>query len=123
MAGIFATIVFFGSLLGIAVILFRKIPLLVELPETPKKFTFKKAILEFKAKIKTLNPFKDFSSEIFLQKILSKIRIFVLRIENKIASSLQKLRERSLRKKAKENDNYWQELKKSTKEEGKNLPE
>lgn len=115
MAGIFATIVFFGSLLGLAAILFRKIPLLVELPETPKKFSFKKAILEFKTKIKTLNPFKDFSSEIFLQKILSRIRIFVLRIENKIASSLQKLRERSLRKKAKENDNYWERITKANK--------
>lgn len=115
MAEILATIIFFGSLFGIGTILFRKIPLLVELPETQKKFSFKKAVLNFKEKIKTLNPFKDFSGEIFLQKILSKIRILALRSENKIANWLQGLRERAQKKKRKENDNYWSELKKKTK--------
>jgi len=43
-------------------------------------------------------------------------------VENKIASWLQKLRERSLKEKNLENDNYWEELKKPTNEEDKNWP-
>jgi len=115
MAEIFATIILFGSLLGMGTILFRKIPLLSELPEVPVRFNLKRTLLKLKEKIKILNPFKDFSSEVFLQKILSKIRILALKIENKIANYLQKLREKSQKKKAKENDHYWKELKKSTK--------
>ena len=115
MVELFATIILFGSLLGIGMILFRKIPDLIELPEAPTRFNFKKTLLNFKGKIKVLNPLKNFSSEVFLQKILSKIRILALKIENKIANYLQKLREKSQKKKAKENDNYWKELKKSTK--------
>ena len=115
MAEIFATIILFGSLVGMGVILFRKIPLLVELPEIPARFNFKRTLLKLKEKIKIFNPLKYFFSEIFLQKILSKIRIITLKFESKIATYLQKLREKSQKKKTKENDNYWQELKKSTK--------
>ena len=115
MAELFATIILFGSLLGMGTILFRKISLLSELPEAPARLNLKRTLLKLKEKIKILNPFKDFSSEVFLQKILSKIRILALKIENKIANYLQKLREKSQKKKSKENDNYWSELKKSTK--------
>ena len=103
-----------GSLLGTAVIIFRKIPALVELPEMPSKFDLKDISVKLKEKIIILNPFKNFSSEVFLQKILSKIRILALKIENKIANYLQRLREKSQKKKSKENDNYWEEIKKST---------
>ena len=111
-----ATIILFGSLLGMVVILFRKIPVLVELPEvSPRKKRqkvpgfFQKGI----EKIKKIGPFKSFSFEIFLQKLLSKIRILTLKTDNKTSNWLQKLREKS--KKEKENDDYWQKLKKSTK--------
>ncbi len=114
MAESFATIIFFGSLLTIGTVLFRKIPLLVELPEVPARFNFKIALFDFKGRIKAFNPLKDLSSEVFLQKILSKIRILALKIENKIANYLHRLREKSQKKKSKENDNYWQELKDST---------
>ena len=114
MIELIATIILVGSLLGIAVILFRKIPALAELPEvSAESFNWKKPILKLKEKTKTLNPFKSFSSEIFLQKILSKIRILTLRTENKTATYLQKLRERAQKKKIEENDNYWEKIKKS----------
>lgn len=107
-------IILVGSLIGIGMIAFRKIPDLVELPETQSTFIPKKIFFELKEKIRNFNYFKNFSTEIFLQKILSKIRVVALKIENKIASYLQKLRESSTKKKVKENDNYWKELKDST---------
>jgi len=109
-----AIIILVGSLVGMAVIIFRKIPVLVKLPVLPQKKE-EKLLLKLKGKIKILNPFKNFSFEIFLQKILSKIRILSLKSENKIGSWLQRLRERSQRKKEEGNDNYWEKLKKSTK--------
>lgn len=124
MIELIATIILVGSLLGMAVILFRKIPALAELPEvSAERFNWKGTFLGLKEKLKILNPFKSFSSEIFLQKILSKIRILTLRTENKTANWLQKLREKALKKKNLENDNYWEELKKPTNEEDKDSPE
>ena len=111
-----AQIILVCSLIGMGVIIFRKVPVLTELPEIP---TTRINWLKLKEKIKILNPFKSFSYEIFLQKILSKIRILSLRAENKTFGWLQKLRERSLRKKIEENDNYWKEIKKSTKKRKK----
>jgi len=127
MIELIATIILVGSLLGIAVILFRKIPVLVKLPDYNSSNTLVSLPVKWcknlKEKIKNISVFKSFSSEIFLQKILSKIRVLSLRVENKIASRLQKLREKALKKKNLENDNYWEELKKSTNEEDKNSPE
>ena len=116
MPELIAIIILLCSVVGIGVIIFRKIPVLVELPEvSPRKKRqkvpgfFQKGI----EKIKKIGPFKSFSFEIFLQKLLSKIRILTLKTDNKTSNWLQKLREKS--KKEKENDDYWQEIKKSTK--------
>jgi hypothetical protein len=104
--------IFIYSLICLGIIFYQKIPLLLELPETaPAPFNWK----EFLKKIKNLIPFKGLSLEIFLQKILSKIRILTLKTDNKTSTLLQKLREKSQKKKFNENDNYWQEIKKSTK--------
>ncbi len=111
---IIAIIILLVSFLGMSVILFRKIPLLLELPETPVEISLKTRLIETKEKIKTSRYFKVPSSEIFLQKLLSKIRILTLRTDNKTANWLQKLREKSQRKKFKKDD-YWKELKKATK--------
>ncbi len=109
-----AQIILVFSLLGIGAILFRKIPVLAELPEiTPKRE--EKLSAKAKKKIQEFNPFKSFSSEIFLQKLLSRLRILTLKTDNKTSGWLQKLREKSQRKKNLENDNYWEEIKKSTK--------
>lgn len=127
MIELIATIILVGSLLGMAVILFRKIPVLVKLPDYNSSNTLVSLPVKWcknlKEKIKNISVFKSFSSEIFLQKILSKIRVLSLRVENKIASRLQKLREKALKKKNLENDNYWEELKKPTNEEDKDSPE
>lgn len=117
-----ATIILFSSLIGIGVILFKKIPILNELPEIPAKFDLTVKLLRIKEKIKNLKCFKSFSFEIILQKILSKIRILTLKLESKIDRYLQKLRKKSLRKKRLGDDNYWQKLKKITKKRQKVRP-
>lgn len=117
MAELIAAVILIISILGMVAILFRKLPVLVTLPEIlpPPKITIGQRLKE---KIKTLNPFKNFSYELFLQKILSKIRILTLKTENKTFNWLQKLRERTKKKKS-ENDHYWEEIKKIQKEKGK----
>ena len=113
MTELIAIIILVFSLLGMGVIILRKIPILVTLPEVVPKKKKESLISRLKKEIKKINPFRNFSYEIFLQKILSKIRILSLKAENRTFNWLQKLREKS--KKEKENDDYWQKLKKSTK--------
>ena len=110
-----AGIILFGSLLGMGVIILRKIPVLVNLPEVLPQIEKEKLFLRLKTKIKEIPGFKSFSYEIFLQKLLSRIRILSLKSENKTGSWLQRLREKSKKNKFQENDNYWEEIKKSTK--------
>jgi hypothetical protein len=112
MAEIIAIIVLAGSLVGLGVIVFRKIPILLTLPAAESRE--EGLILKLKRKMKELNPFKKFSYEILLQKVLYKIRILTLKADTKTWSWLQKLREKT-RKKKLENDNYWEEIKKSIK--------
>ena len=109
MLELIAITILIGSFIGMGIIIFRKIPILVELPKTTESPLLNDFWQKLKEKIKNLPPLKSFSSEIFIQRVLSKIRILTLRIENKIANYLQKLREKG---KKKHNDNYWQELKK-----------
>lgn len=115
-----AIIILAGSLLGMKIILFRKIPILLKLPETtagmPEE-SFFSSILKKKTKI--LNPFNYFSNEIFLQKILSKIRVLTLKTDNRTSNWLQELRKKSQKDNFKE-DNYWKELKTSLRH-GENL--
>jgi len=115
MATLVATIILFSGLIGMGTILYRKIPVLVQLSETPIFPNFKSKIQKIKEKIKNFKPFKVSSFEILLQKILSKTRILTLRIESKTGGWLQKMREKSQKKK--ENDGYWQKIKESIEED------
>lgn len=114
-----APIILFTSIFGIGVILFRKIPVLVELSvETQKaEEPFLPGLIN---KIKFFRFIKSISLENILQKFLSRIRILTLKAENKISGWLQKLRKKSQKKKEIENDNYWEELKKTTNQKDKN---
>ncbi len=118
MVTLIVTIILICSFLGILVILWRKVPLLIQLPKTEvvsTSFSFK-----IKEKIKSLRVIKIIPSEVFLQKILSKFRIFTLKTEQKTAQWLQKLRERSLKKKNLQSDNYWEKVQQDTKQENNN---
>jgi hypothetical protein len=109
-----AFIILIGSFLGVAVLVCRKIPVLVELSEAALPQTnWREAVLSLAKKIKNSSPFKDFSAEVFLQKILSKVRILTLKTDNKTSSWLQKLREKSKKQEFDPDDSYWKELKKA----------
>ncbi|HXK32270.1 MAG TPA: hypothetical protein VJ378_02270 [Candidatus Paceibacterota bacterium] len=109
MMSIIVFIVFLLSLIILAVIVLKKIPLLLQLPETAS-FNWK----EWLTGVKDLFPADNFSFEIFLQKILSRVRVLTLKTDNKTSNWLQKLRERGQKKKFDEDDNYWQEIKNHT---------
>jgi energy-converting hydrogenase Eha subunit A len=111
MISIIVFIVFLLSLIVLAVIVFRKMPLLLQLPEAePSRFSWKESLM----RIKDLLPVGNFSFEIFLQKILSRIRVLTLKTDNKTSGWLQKLRERGQKRKFDEDDNYWREIRNHT---------
>jgi hypothetical protein len=112
------TTIFFGSLIGIGTILFRKIPAVLELPDTGSNLGFKTRVVNTKERIQNLKLSEFPSFEIILQKILSKVRILSLKIEKKTSAWLRKLREKSMKRK--ENDKYWEELKESIDNEKEN---
>lgn len=108
-----ALLILTGSFLGIVAIVLRKIPILLTLPE---KETFEKEglFLKLKSKIKQYFPFKGFSLESFLTKMLYKIRILVLKADVKTWHWLQRLRQKKEKKKL-EDDHYWEKIKKAIK--------
>ena len=106
-------LVFIFSSLGIIIMVFRKIPILVELPESPEVLPREKFYLRLKAKIKDVPFLRSLSFDIFLQKILSKIRVLSLKTDNKTFNWLQKLRNKSQEDKFGKDDNYWQEIRNS----------
>lgn len=111
MGELIALIILIASLLGIGVISFRKIPVLLTLPEIEIRKE-EGLILKLKKIIERINPFKNFSYEIFLEKILRKVRIFTLKTDNKTFNWLRKLKEKYQKKKIGKKDNYWEEIKK-----------
>ena len=111
-----AKIILSGSLIGVGTIIFRKMPVLAQLPEDEIQETVFVAspvnlIKSCVAKIKA------FHLNLLLQKVLSKIRVLTLVVERKTEDKLRRLREESKRKKEIINDNYWEELKKAKKTE------
>ena len=115
MVDLIVSLILIGSITGIGVIVFRKIPVLTNLPEDSPSDSFKPLVKGLYKEIKNIPGLRSFSSETFLRKTLSKIRILSLKTDNKTSSWLQRLKERSQKEKIEENDNYWQELKKTTK--------
>jgi len=115
-----AKIILSGSLIGIGAIIFRKIPLLAQLSEEEVQEPF--FIPNPLDLVKDVGGrIKGFHLNLFLQKILSKIKIITLIIERKTEDKLRRLREESKRKREIMHDNYWEELKKA--KESKHLDE
>jgi len=116
MLELIASIILIGSILGISIILFNKIPVLAALPPIESKDQ-EKFLLKIKKAIKQINPSGIFIFEKFLQKILLWIRILSSKIENSANNILKRLRQREKQKKSSsftpvKKDNYWQEIKK-----------
>jgi len=107
------------GLSGMGVILYRKMPSLANLPETSENLPRFSEIVK-KARDRSKEGAKKISGgrldhELYLQKILSKIRILTLKTENKTAFWLEKLRRKRTNQ---DQQDYWQELKKAKKEDG-----
>jgi len=114
-----ALIILIGSILGISIILLRKIPALIELPEVVEKPQERGLTLKLKKRVGNVFP-----KEIVLQKTLSRFRILMLKIEKKTDDLLQKLRKKS-KEKQKTNDSdkeEWQDLKGLIEDKFKDLP-
>jgi len=98
------------SLIGMIFIAFSKISLLkkVEVIEKDEDNFFSK----IKEKTdQNLERLKSNSWDTFLQKIISKIKIFSLRIERRCSNYLEVMRQRTRKKK--ENEKYWDKVKRT----------
>jgi len=108
-----AIIVSLLGLAGVLVIVLRKIPVLLSLPKTPLIKGENRLLARLKEKAKEYNPLKKFSYELFLQKLISRVRILILKTENKTFNWLQHLKKKQREKQLGE-DNYWEEVKKTS---------
>ncbi len=107
---LFATIIFFIGFIGMSIIIIKKIPVLVELPETEIKRP--RIFGRLRHKIKNNGTVKSFSSkELLLQKVLSKFRILALKTDKKTSNLLVKLRQKSIENKKKFSEDYWKRIK------------
>jgi len=111
MAILIATFVFILSLSGALFIAYQKIPLLVNLPIGAGKESNQSWFLKIKNKIKNIGFVKNFSYDIFLQKILSRVKVLTLRADNKTSNWLQDLRQKYKKKKVLAEDHYWDKIK------------
>jgi len=110
-------IILLGSSIGLGGIIFSKISLIRSLPEKSSRSSEKKQdfVLILKKQIKKLNPFKSLTYEVFLEKVLTSIRVIFLNMENKTSGLIKELKQNVKERKIRENDNYWEKIKKSTK--------
>jgi len=106
MLNIIAIIIFILSFLGMGIMIYRKGSVLAQY--SPEPDTRPSAIGILREKVKN----KLVPDELFWQKTLSKIRILVLKTDNKTSEWMRKLREKSVQSKTKFSDNYWEKLRK-----------
>lgn len=104
------------SFAGVVLVIAKTIPVLAELPESSAPVLTN----SLRRGAKRMAPdFSGFSLEKFWHKVLSKSKVFILRIERKINSQLRKLRKDNKPKKKKDfnDDEYWDGLKKEVEDE------
>lgn len=107
MLELIATIILIIGLIGMTVVVFRKIPVLAKLSLQEIE---PGPLSKLKEKVKNNGALKVFSSEILLQKILSKIRFLAWKADRKTDTWLTKSRQRSLEKKNKFSDDFWKKI-------------
>ncbi len=112
-----ALIIFLISFTVTLVIVVRKIPVLVKIPQTssPGSFGIKDIASKTHQEIKKSGLFQKVSPEKILHRTLSKVRVLTLKTDHKTSSWLQRLREKSQKKKFGSSDNYWKQIRKMTK--------
>ena len=95
MIQLIAFIIFIVSLLGIVFIIYRKIPVLVQLPKNGHNgFKKPELVTELEKKVKYFY-FRFFKKQVFLHKILLFIKVWTLKIEKKIDNLLQRVRKKA----------------------------
>ncbi len=121
MIELIAVIFLIVGFLGILFLVFYKIPVLAKLSEPVISKKEENFFEKIKKEIKNLPVFKVDFYEILLEKFLSKLKILILKIENKTSYYLERLRKKSFKKNGKikkekeEKDSYWKNIKKTTK--------
>ena len=90
--------VLIASFSVLAYLLIKKTPLLIELAEIPSK-RMENPFLKIKGKLLEIPFVKNFSWNTVLQKMLSRTRIIILKMESKIGDQLHFLRKSSKKKK------------------------
>jgi|GEM_PF-4040147 len=89
MAALIALIILFLSLIGIALILWKKIPLLAQMPEVQEGVQKENIFDKIKKRTKFIN-----YDKLIVLKTLSKVRVYILKAEKYIDNHLQKMRKK-----------------------------
>ena len=100
------------SFMGMAVVLSRKVSILSKLPE-PKGGFGDLLASGVRNGTKNFPVIKNFSYEVYLQKLLSRVRVLTLKTDHKTSGWLEGLRQKNHKKNHANNDKYWDELKKA----------
>jgi hypothetical protein len=114
MVEIISIVILALSLAGLVVVLWKKLPALAKLPEP--EINFQELVAqELKEGIKKIPVVKKFSYELYLQKLLSKVRVLTMKTENKTGNWLEILRKRTNKNNSVDEgkNQYWDELKKA----------
>lgn len=109
---ILASFSIFG-LFGVGLILFKKVQIIAGMPEAELSkislvSTFKD---EVRKGLRKIPGAEKFDYELYLQKMLSKVRVITLKAEGKTENWLERLRKR--RNGHNHDSSYWEELKKA----------
>ena len=108
--------IFLVSLVAALWLVYKKVPALAGLEVTGTQFSWQSFLSKIKKRIPIHKIYFHFNFELFLQKTLSTIRVWTLKLESKTSAWLQHLRERAQeKKKFEENDKYWEDIQKNTK--------
>jgi len=102
---IFSIILFLGAA-GMLFMISKKLPVVLALPDE------KIAPVNIKEMVSNLGSTKEILSlEMALQKIIARLRILILKSDNKTFNWLQALKEKTKKTKFGENDTYWKDVK------------
>jgi len=104
-----ALIIFLVSILALTGMVLKKVPVLAQVNAKPidKSAVFKAIKIQIKEKTG-----KDISFDMFLHKLLSKLRVMILKTERQIACQLSNLRQKSINKNCFQDNDYWKKVKK-----------
>ena len=104
-----AFVIFLISVVGVGIIILKKVPVLVQVNVKPIDKSAVFSAIKAQIKDKTI---KDFSFEMFLHKLLSKLRVMILKTERQIGCWLSSLRQKSINKNCFKDNHYWKKVKK-----------